>query len=62
MRLRAGRSQDVIESMLLRSWVRMRVLNECVEERFFQVLDKYWEEVHARVQVHMARHSGLRLQ
>jgi hypothetical protein len=57
-----GVPQDVIQSMLLRSWVRMRVLNERTEERFFQVLDKHWDEVHARMQVHMAQHSGLRLQ
>ena len=57
-----GVPQDVIESMLLRSWVRMGMLNERAEERFFQVLDKHWDEVHATMQVHIAQHSGLRLQ
>ncbi len=57
-----GVPQDVIESMLLRSWIRIRVLNEHAGELFFQVLDKHWDEVHARVQVHMAQYSGLRLQ
>ncbi|HEV2133138.1 MAG TPA: hypothetical protein VGR47_02645 [Terracidiphilus sp.] len=57
-----GVPQDLIESMLLRSWVRMRVLNERADERFFQVLDKHWDDVHARVQMHVAEYSGLRLQ
>ena len=57
-----GVPQDLIESMLLRSWVRMRVLNERADERFFQVLDKHWDDVNASVQVHMAEDSGLRLQ
>jgi hypothetical protein len=53
---------DVIESMLLRSWIRMLVFNEHQDERAFQILDKYWEEVHATFQVHMASYSGLRIQ
>lgn len=53
---------DVIESMLLRSWIRMLVFNEHQDERAFQILDKYWEEVHATFQVHMAIYSGLRVQ
>jgi hypothetical protein len=53
---------DLIESMLLRSWIRMLVVNERGEERVFQILDKNWDEVHARVQVHVARDSGLRFQ
>jgi hypothetical protein len=57
-----GVTPDLIESMLLRSWIRMLVVNEHAEERFFQILDKNWDEVHARVQVHMGRYSGLRLQ
>ena len=48
--------------MLLRSWIRMLVVNGHAEERFFQILDKNWDEVHARVQVHISRYSGLRLQ
>lgn len=57
-----GVTPDLIESMLLRSWIRMLVVNERTEERLFQILDKNWDEVHARVQVHMARFSGLRFQ
>jgi hypothetical protein len=53
---------DLIESMLLRSWIRMLVFNEHEDERFFHILDKYWEQVHAAFQVRMARYSGLRLQ
>jgi hypothetical protein len=49
---------DVIESMLLRSWIRMLVFNEHQYERAFQILDKYWEEVHAAFQVHIASYSG----
>lgn len=58
----AGISQDDMEAMLLRSWVRTRVLNDRLPELFFQTLDKNWELVHARVQSHMARYSGPRLQ
>jgi hypothetical protein len=57
-----GVAPDLIESMLLRSWIRVLVLNGHAEERFFQILDKNWDEVHARVQVHMGRYSGLLLQ
>ena len=57
-----GVSPDLIESMLLRSWVRMWTMNTRREEQFFQVLDENWSQVHARVQVFMAQHSGLRLQ
>jgi len=57
-----GVAPDLIESMLLRSWIRMLVVNGYAEERFFQILDKNWDEVHARVQVHISRYSGLRLQ
>ena len=59
---REGVAPDLIESMLLRSWIRMLVVNGHAEECFFQILDKNWDEVHARVQVHMGRYSGLRLQ
>ena len=57
-----GVTPDLIESMLLRSWIRMLVVNGHAEERFFQILDRNWDEVHARVQVHMGRYSGLRVQ
>jgi hypothetical protein len=40
-----GVTPDLIESMLLRSWIRMLVVNERAEERFFQILDKNWDEV-----------------
>jgi hypothetical protein len=57
-----GVTPDLVESMLLRSWIRTIVVNEHADERFFQILDKNWDEVQARVQVHMARYSGLRFQ
>jgi hypothetical protein len=38
-----GVPEDVIESMLLRSWIRMLVFNEHEDERVFHILDKYWE-------------------
>jgi hypothetical protein len=57
-----GVTADMVESMLLRSWIRMLVVNEHADERIFQILDKNGDEVHARVQVHMARYSGLRFQ
>lgn len=57
-----GVPEDLIESMLLRSWVRMLVFNEHADERFFHILDKYWEQVHAAFQIRMAGYSGLRLQ
>jgi hypothetical protein len=57
-----GVAPDLIESMLLRSWVRLWTMNTRREEQFFQVLDENWSQVHARVQVFMAQHSGLRLQ
>jgi hypothetical protein len=40
-----GVTPDLIESMLLRSWIRMLVVNERAEEWFFQILDKNWDEV-----------------
>jgi hypothetical protein len=57
-----GIPQDVIESMLLRSWVRMLVFNEHEDEQFFQILDRHWTEVHAAFQLHMTSHSGLLVQ
>jgi hypothetical protein len=57
-----GIPEDVIESMLLRSWIRMLILNEHEDERIFHILDKYWEQVHATFQIRMAGYSGLRVQ
>ena len=57
-----GVPEDVIESMLLRSWIRMLVFNEHEDERVFHILDKYWEQVHATFQIRMAGYSGLRVQ
>lgn len=53
---------DVIESMLLRSWIRMLVFNEHEDEHFFYILDKRWEQIHASFQIRMASYSGLRVQ
>ncbi len=53
-----GVPQDVVESMLLRSWVRMLVFNEHEDEQFFQILDQHWNEVHAAFQLQMTSHSG----
>lgn len=58
----SGVTQDVIESMLLRSWVRMLVFNEQRDELFFHILDQHWSEVHAAFQLYMMGHSGLFLQ
>jgi len=57
-----GVPEDVIESMLLRSWIRMLVFNEHEDERVFHILDKYWDQVHATFQIRMAGYSGLRVQ
>ncbi len=57
-----GVTQGVIESMVLRSWVRMLVFNEHEDEQFFQILDQHWNEVHAAVQLHMTSCSGLLVQ
>ena len=57
-----GVPEDVIESILLRSWIRMLVFNEHEDERVFHILDKYWEQVHATFQIRMAGYSGLRIQ
>jgi hypothetical protein len=57
-----GAPQDVIESMLLRSWIRMLFFNDREDERIFHLLDRYWSEVHATFQLHMAGYSGLRVQ
>jgi hypothetical protein len=54
--------QDVIESMLLRSWIRFLFLNEQRDERAFHLLDRSWDEVHARFQLAMAQSSHLRVQ
>lgn len=47
-------TDDVMESMLLRSWFRTRVLNDRLPERFFQVLDANGTSVHECVRHHMA--------
>jgi hypothetical protein len=54
--------EDVMEAMFLRFWLRTLVLNDRLPEIFFQKLDRNWDLVHARVQSHMARYSGPRLQ
>lgn len=54
--------EDVMETMFLRFWLRTLVLNDRLPELFFQTLDRNWELVHARVQSHMARYAGPRLQ
>jgi hypothetical protein len=54
--------QDVIESMLLRSWIRFLFFNEHKDELAFHLLDRSWDEVHAKFQFHMADYSHLRLQ
>jgi hypothetical protein len=54
--------QDVIESMLLRSWIRFLFFDEQRDERAFHLLDRSWDEVHARFQLAMAESSHLRVQ
>ncbi len=54
--------EDVMEAMFLRFWLRTLVLNDRLPELFFQTLDRNWELVYARVQSHMARYAGPRLQ
>ena len=54
--------EDVMEAMFLRFWLRTLVLNDRLPEIFFQTLDRNWDLVHARVQSHMVRYSGPRLQ
>jgi hypothetical protein len=53
---------DVIEALLLRFWLRTRVLNDHMPEIFFQTLDEHWDQVHARVQSFMTRYSGPSIQ
>ncbi len=40
---------SLVESMPLRAWLRMRVLNDRLSEEFFQRLDRHWPEVLERV-------------
>jgi len=54
--------EDVMEAMFFRFWLRTLVFNDRLPELFFQTLDRNWELVHARVQSHMARYAGPRLQ
>jgi hypothetical protein len=49
---------DVMEALFFRFWLRTRVINDRMPEVFFQTLDEHWDQVQARVQSHMARHSG----
>jgi hypothetical protein len=53
---------DVMEATLLRFWLRTRVLNDRIPEIFFEALDGHWDQVHARVQSFLARHTGLTVQ
>ena len=39
----------LVESMSLRAWLRMRVVNDRLSEEFFQRLDRRWPEVAERV-------------
>ncbi len=55
-------NDDVMESMFFRTWFRTRVLNDHLPERFFQMIDANWSPVYERVQNHMARYAGSRLQ
>jgi hypothetical protein len=55
-------NDDVMESMFFRTWFRTRVLNDHLPERFFQAIDANWSRVYERVQNHMARYAGARLQ
>ncbi|MGP8185813.1 MAG: hypothetical protein ACLQKY_07045 [Terracidiphilus sp.] len=41
--------RTLVESMLLRAWLRMRVLNDRLSEEFFQRLDRNWPEAAERV-------------
>jgi hypothetical protein len=44
-----GISAALVESMSLRAWLRMRVVNDRLSEEFFQRLDRRWPEVLERV-------------
>ena len=55
-------NDDVMESMFFRTWFRTRVLNDHLPERFFQAIDANLSRVYERVQNHMARYAGSRLQ
>jgi hypothetical protein len=45
----------VVESMLLRAWLRMAVVNDRQPEEFFQRLDRRWPEAAERVDSHLAK-------
>ena len=53
---------DMMEAVLLRFWLRTRVINDRMPEVFFQTLDEHWDQVHARAQSYMARYSGPSIQ
>lgn len=58
----AGVPLDVIESMLLRSWIRFLFFNERRDERSFHILDQQWDVLYAQVQLQMSRCSRVRVQ
>jgi hypothetical protein len=45
----------LVESMSLRAWLRMRVVNDRLSEEFFQRLDRRWPEVSERVDSWLVR-------
>ena len=55
-------SEEVMESMFLRFWLRTHVLNDLSSEHLFQTFDRNWELVHAQVQSYMAQYAGPRFQ
>jgi hypothetical protein len=54
-------TDDVMESMLFRTWFRTCILNDHLPEPFFQTIDANWSLVYERVRNHMARYTGARL-
>lgn len=47
-----------MEAMLLRFWLRTRILNDHMPEVFFQNLDERWGQVYTQVQTLLTRYSG----
>jgi hypothetical protein len=45
----------VVESMLLRAWLRMAVVNDHLPEEFFQRLDRRWPEAAERVDSYLVK-------
>jgi len=57
------KNQSLFNSATVRClFYRTRVLNDHLPERFFQMIDANWSPVYERVQSHMARYAGARLQ